>query len=331
MYILPTAGGTMMTAALGLLIKRRYSFEIRTPVYSIKVFASDKALDDRPQRASLDGPSLRAEDVTDVLAEFVADPFLLVEGSRYYLFFEVYNVLSEKGEIGVAVSEDGVRWTYDRIVLREPFHLSYPQVFREGSNYYMIPEMLAAGKVRLYKARNFPYDWEPAGELLDGRYVDSSTFFYRGKWWMFSGSDDGLHLFYSAALNGGWREHPASPVVRDSMNNSRPAGRVVVLEDAIYRFAQEGEEYYGRSVFRFRITELSETEYREEAGERILGGGREGSCWYEDGMHHLEQQPLPSGGWLVAVDGHVFRNTSYIPWRIRRTFHRMTFKRKLRE
>jgi hypothetical protein len=49
-------------------------------------------------------PVLTAEDVTDVPAGFVADPFLVEESSTWYLFFEVYNTHSQQGDIAIATS-----------------------------------------------------------------------------------------------------------------------------------------------------------------------------------------------------------------------------------
>ena len=58
----------------------------------------------------------------------------------WYLFFEVMNSKSGKGEIGLAISKDCRAWTYQNIVLKEEFHLSYPYVFESDGDYYMIPE-----------------------------------------------------------------------------------------------------------------------------------------------------------------------------------------------
>jgi hypothetical protein len=90
--------------------------------------------------ADVENPVLSARDVTDVKASFVADPFMVRDGSKWYMFFEVLNALTSKGEVGLATSGDGVRWKYERIVLREPFHLSSPYVFKHEDGFYMIPE-----------------------------------------------------------------------------------------------------------------------------------------------------------------------------------------------
>lgn len=80
-------------------------------------------------------PVLTNKDVTDVNALFVADPFMAKEGSEWYMFFEVMNKTDHKGEIGLAISSDGIEWNYKQIVLSEPFHLSYPYVFKWEGNF----------------------------------------------------------------------------------------------------------------------------------------------------------------------------------------------------
>lgn len=52
-------------------------------------------------------PVLTREDVSDVRALFVADPFLLRVGDLWHMFFEVYNFDADRGEIAWATSKDG--------------------------------------------------------------------------------------------------------------------------------------------------------------------------------------------------------------------------------
>ena len=46
------------------------------------------------------------------------------------------------------------------IVLDEPFHLSYPQVFQWQGAWYMTVESAGARRVSLYRATDFPLRWE---------------------------------------------------------------------------------------------------------------------------------------------------------------------------
>src|SRR5262245_60427292 len=76
-----------------------------------------------------DEPVFTADRVTDIAARFVADPFLVRADGRWHVFFEAFNAATGQGDIGWATSDDARRWSYQRIVLDEPFHLSYPYVF----------------------------------------------------------------------------------------------------------------------------------------------------------------------------------------------------------
>ena len=74
----------------------------------------------------VDNPVLTHNDVSDVPAAIVADPFMLRRDHTWYMFFEVMNRQTRKGEIGLASSENGMKWTYQHIVLAEPFHFLIP-------------------------------------------------------------------------------------------------------------------------------------------------------------------------------------------------------------
>jgi hypothetical protein len=276
-----------------------------------------------------DAPALTAADVTDVQAEFVADPFLVREGGLWHLFFEVLNRRSALGEIGHATSRDGVLWRYDRIVLKEPFHLSYPQVFRWEGEWYMVPESMGDRSVRLYRASAFPGGWELASTLLSGQgYVDPTLLRHEGRWWLFViHPKHHLHLYFSEALEGPWREHPQSPLLQGDPHAARPAGRVVSDAGRLIRFSQDGVPWYGRRVLAFEITELTPERYRERPLGPVL---LPGEGWNRDGMHHLDPQPDGEGGWIAAVDGFRkywsvepsrknwgdVRQTFFFPWRL---------------
>ena len=63
------------------------------------------------------------EDINDVKADFVADPFMILIDNLWYMFFEVLNAKSGLGEIGYATSSNCIDWTYKEIILREKLNL----------------------------------------------------------------------------------------------------------------------------------------------------------------------------------------------------------------
>jgi hypothetical protein len=253
-------------------------------------------------------PALTARDVTDIEADFVADPFMILRKGLWYLFFEVLRKDNLLGEIGLAVSSDLLVWKYQKIVLRESFHLSYPSVFEWEGNYYMIPESLGAGEVRLYKSRDFPGDWEVVRSLIRGPHADPSIFRFGDSWWMFACdtpfAHDSLRLYKALHLEGPWEEHPASPLIRNDPGIARPAGRVLNFDSRLIRFAQDCSRQYGDRVWAFEITCLTRESYRERLAlpEPIIGAGIRGN-WRTSRMHHIDAHANSAGNWIACVDG----------------------------
>src|SRR5437899_1599828 len=145
----------------------------RASIWSIGIFSGPGLADLQPPNETV-MPVLSAENITDVPAQFVADPFMINADNAWHMFFEVMNAQTDKGDIGYARSTNGLLWDYQQIVVGESFHLSYPYVFAADGEFYMIPETYEANAVRLYRAESFPLKWRLEGTMLEGRWVDSS-------------------------------------------------------------------------------------------------------------------------------------------------------------
>ena len=282
---------------------KKISFGLRHDEYSIGIYQGESPLKLFASPGAVN-PVIRASDVTDVEAAYVADPFMINENGLFYMFFEVLNSTRLKGEIGLATSSDGLRWQYEKIVLREQDHMSYPYVFKYSENYYMIPETCKIYGVYLYRAVEFPTRWEQVAKILTGNYFDSSIVRYENKWWLFtSDRDDILRLFFSEDLLGPWIEHPQSPVVRQNPVMARGAGRVVINKGTIIRYSQDCSQEYGYQVSASEIIELTKDVYIEKAidANPILRPGD--SDWNSKRMHHVDPHMMDDGRWIACVDG----------------------------
>jgi hypothetical protein len=273
-------------------------------------------------------PVLTAAAVNDVDADFVADPFMVFEGNNWYMFFEVMNKKSGHGDIGLAKSVDGVKWEYQKIVLDEPFHLSYPHVFLSENSYYMIPETNEQKTIRLYKATAFPFKWKFEAILMNGlQFTDPTIFKYDHKWWLFAETDpkgDGtLRLYYSTEIHGPWKEHPESPIVVGDENIARPAGRVISFNNAIFRVAQDDWPTYGNKVRIFQIDHLTTAKYVEhELCDVPIFGSKKFNVksklprWRSAGVHQMDAHQIGNGNWMACVDG-INRTTLHKQWVVR--------------
>lgn len=254
--------------------------------------------------AVITNPVITANDVTDG-AWFVADPFLFYEDGQWYMFFEALIKGKGRGAIALAKSTDGLHWTYDSIVLENPWHNSYPFIMKYNDKYYMIPESYQQNSVIVYEAADFPYGWGPVATIASGRaFVDPSIFRYDGTWWMFVGDANigNCYLYYSDDLLTGWKEHPKSPIVLNDASKSRPGGRSFVYDNGkILRISQKGDVTYGEQVRVFEVDTLTKTDYAEhEIPESPVL--KAGLGWNENGMHHCDCW-WNNNKWLCAVDG----------------------------
>lgn len=251
-------------------------------------------------------PTLTAKDVTDRKAEFVADPFVVYENGIYYMFFEVFSQ-EEKGDIAVATSKDGMKWRYEGVILDEPFHLSYPYVFRWKEKYYMVPESSEARSIRLYEAIDFPFKWRLKKVLLENvELVDPVIINYKKKWWLFATSSDNanLYLYYADRIDGVYRQHPQSPIIKNNPNVARGGGNIIFMGNKLIRIAQDDAPSYGNSIRIFEITKLTTEEYKEKELNNIFLSKISREEWNRDGIHQLSLSLIKDDRYIVVVDGY---------------------------
>ena len=136
-------------------------------MWSIGMYSGNSPLNLQPHPEA-SNPVLLPGDISDLKGVSIADPFMIQIEDIWYMFFEVLDGDTQKGSIGLATSVDAIKWTYDRIVLDEQVHLSYPCVFRVNQENYMIPETVTGDGISLYRAERFPYEWTLDRVLVEG-------------------------------------------------------------------------------------------------------------------------------------------------------------------
>jgi hypothetical protein len=298
-------------ALLPVRLANRLIWIDRQSNWSISIYEGNNFRDLQPTTV-VANPVLTRSNVTDIVAAFVADPFMVKVDDDWLMFFEVFNYHSHKGEIAFARSQDGYRWNYQQIILAEDFHLSYPYVFEFASTWYMIPESCEANSIRLYRAKKFPDTWEFVKEISIGsRFVDASILNFNDVWWLFVGIEptDGaacslMKLYYTDSLLGDWVEHPKSPIVSDRLDISRPAGRMQIVADRPIRFTQDCTKTYGYNVSAIAIESLTKSTYVEtkiQPESNYLFELGTMSC-NRIGMHHIDFVRSDDDRCIASVD-----------------------------
>jgi hypothetical protein len=202
---------------------------------------------------------------------FYADPFIVRRPTGALLFVEDAPIGGGPARISsLELDSTGRLQSAPCVALERRTHLSYPFVFRDGGDWYMLPETAGTQTVELFRARSFPGDWEPCAVLLrDIRAWDPTLLHHDGVYWLFAtvadvgaSPSDELCLYWSELLTGPWHPHPRNPVVSDA-RHARPAGRILINNGSLVRPAQDCTGGYGRRIVLNRIEVLSVDDYRE--------------------------------------------------------------------
>ncbi len=106
---------------------------------------------------------------------WLADPFLLEKDGKVYIFYEAFDLIQRKGKIGYSIIDDKKKSIPIHIVLDEPYHLSFPNVFVYQDNIYMMPETCGDNSIKLFKAASFPEKWVEDQVIVPDIYACDSV------------------------------------------------------------------------------------------------------------------------------------------------------------
>jgi len=214
-----------------------------------------------------------------------ADPFVIRNDDRHYVFFEEYIAREDRGIISYVDIVSDARTSSPHVVLERDHHLSYPFVFTLDGDVFMVPETAEKRAVELHRAVDFPRGWVFERRLLnDIAGVDATIVAHAGKLWLFMNVaehgvaySDELYIFFADSLEGHWTPHWLNPVVSD-VRSARPAGRIFERDEMLIRPGQDSSRGYGSAVVLHRIEVLSEEDYRETPIARVDGS------WYKGNL-----------------------------------------------
>lgn len=211
---------------------------------------------------------------------YQADSFLFVKGEELFLFYEMQH-WDNPGVIAMRKTKDLRSWTEPVVVLRQPFHLSFPYVFEDGGTVYMIPESQESDAIHLFRADN-----------------DELTSFYKVRTLLYQERKDGIHYNYNDShiykkddvyylftsyqknwmyyqelfvsddlLQGEFIRHPKSPICI-SNEFGRNGGSLIQHDGRLLRVTQDCHTDYGDNVSLMEIDVLTSDDYREHVYRR---------------------------------------------------------------
>lgn len=159
---------------------------------------------------------------------YMADPFLWED----LLFYELYDY--NKGVIAYSKINDDLTLSEPVVCLQEPFHLSFPAVYREGDEILMTPETGLSGELRVYRAVEFPDKWELKEVITGGNFADPIN--HKGCIYT-TEADNNLQIFRGK-----------DKIVHEEYQHARSAGNMFELNSKTIRPVQDCIGQYGRAV-----------------------------------------------------------------------------------
>jgi hypothetical protein len=231
---------------------------------------------------------------------FLADPFPIVWQGDTYVFVEDFDHRQGKGVISVVQFNGNGPSAEPSPVLEEPWHLSYPFIFEDQNNIWMIPESSENREINIYRAVTFPARWVKEATLLQNISASDTTIIrHLGRLWMFTTisnaerTTDSLSIFIADHLFGPWLPHPGNPVLLD-VAAARSGGNIMLRNGRLWRPVQDCRSRYGGALGLAEITQLDESNYRQ-AVRTILHPCAE---WPGRRLHTLNRS-----GTLECIDG----------------------------
>lgn len=200
---------------------------------------------------------------------YYADSFAIEHHEKLLLLFEDYSYKTQKACISAARFDlQDKTISHPKLSLKEPWHLSYPHLFRIGEDICCIPESLHHGAVELYKLDTETLTLKHKRTLIPGlQAADGTLINHLNHWYFFFtpayATNTELHIWHAETLDGPFQPHQLNPV-KSNVSNARPAGPLFEYDHKLYRPAQDSSYTYGGRIILNEVKILTESEFLEE-------------------------------------------------------------------
>ena len=252
---------------------------------------------------------------------FQADSFLYAKEDVLFLFYELQH-WDDPGYIAMIKTSDLKTWTKPQIVLKESFHLSFPYVFEDNGNVYMIPESQECDSIRLYQANKHLTSFSYIRTLLHQKRIkdihynfnDSHVYKKGDKYYLFTSYQKNW-MYYQELyitddlLKGTFIKHPMSPICA-SNEFGRNGGSLIHYNDKLLRVTQDCHNNYGDNISLMEITELDERNYKEQLFRQNIFPQNN---IFIDGGHQLNIIQF-QGKYIYATDYKINKWAWYKPY-----------------
>lgn len=202
--------------------------------------------------------------IKNTLRYWCADPFVVEDGGKTYIFFEAYDRIKRKGVIAYR-EVDGGRIGKIKVIIEESFHMSYPYIYNENDAWFIIPETNKANRIIRYKSVFFPDIWIKEKVLVDNISTVDTTLFYNNN------EDIKLFTYRVERFNKGLLEifhlnkdtQTSICTIDDIKGVKRPAGKIYIHNNELFRPSQLCTRSYGEAIIFNKVLKLAGKSFDE--------------------------------------------------------------------
>jgi len=230
--------------------------------------------------------------------EFNADPFTFDIGEKKFIIYEKYSLFFKRGRIFLA-EFDGNKIYNQKLLLDNKKHLSYPFVFCENNKIYITCESYKTNNLELFEFDKINFQLNKIRDIFTNKSViDPTIFKHQNQYFLFytdaKNPNENLNIAFANSLFDEFFNHPKNPVKIDK-SNARPAGNLFMINNKIYRPAQNCSKTYGGSIIINEIKILDSKNFHEEKVFEIKPSP---SDLFNQGLHNISYHNS-----LTLVDG----------------------------
>ena len=217
---------------------------------------------------------------------FQADPFIIERDNKVYIFYEALRFRNSKGILRCRILDADLAELDD--VKLDGFdylkcHLSFPFVFENNGQFFMIPESSERKEVILFQCVDFPQRWKAINVLISDEALTDNVFFsLHGACYLLSTTMNNELMIHTAeSVSGPWQK--ITPTLQLSNQHQRGAGAPHNIGNTLYFLTQEcTPETYGKSIYIKALVTLNAFSFDEKLIAQVNAAINQ-----SDGVHTL--------------------------------------------
>ena len=220
-----------------------------------------------------------------------ADPFIYEKNNINYIFFENNDLILNKGKISCGILENN-KLTKIKDILNFNYHLSYPFIWKNKNDIFLIPETSQNKSIKIWKSVSFPYKWKIFKTIFKNEYCCDTTIikdFDNVNWLLTNKSNDQTNdpnnELYIYKIIGNFEKfisHKLNPVITDC-RTARNAGNLNFTNKMLRPSQINNSSGYGVGLNINRIVSLNLENFQEILIKTIHPNKKTNAT----GLHHI--------------------------------------------